>query len=144
MADFFKDRVERYPYDIGTLVLRLCVGAMMIPHGFEKLERFFSPAEITFPDPFVMSPFLSLTFATFAEFVCAIFVVIGYRTRFAAIVIAFTMAVAVITIHIAESSDKYELPMLYLVTFSCIFFLGGGQYSIDYRMNQKRKREYYF
>lgn len=144
MVNFFKDRVERYPYDIGSLVLRLCAGAMMVPHGFTKILRFYEPAEIDFPDPFVISPAISLALAAFAEFFCAIAVIVGFKTRVAALMLMITMLVALLSIHIMERTTRHELPLLYLVAFTSVFIFGGGQFSIDYKLSQRKKQDYYY
>ena len=70
---------------IGLLILRVCLGCMMLfGHGWGKLLNFSEYAE-KFPDPIGLGVTVSLILAIFAEFVCSILVVLGLATRLAVI-----------------------------------------------------------
>ena len=103
----------------------------MLTHGYPKLEYLLSGENISFPDPFYLSPPISLALAVFAEFFCVILVMIGFKTRYAALPIILTMLVAILGIHLTDGMEKQELPLLYLSIFTCILIIGGGNYSVD-------------
>lgn len=112
------------------LILRLASAGLMLPHGWRKLMKIIE-GDFGFPDPIGIGESPSLILATFAEFLCPVMIVIGFRTRLAAIPPAFTMAVAAIIHHSGDPWGDKELPFLYLFTFICISLLGPGKYSID-------------
>lgn len=143
MSDLFKNKAQRYQFDIGLLALRITASALMMPHGYSKLMRLFSEAPIQFPDPLMISPALSLFFACVAELFCSILIMVGYMTRGASLFLMITMTVVVLGIHLLEATGKHELPMLYLIVFTTISIMGGGKYSIDYLMEERLKRRYY-
>jgi putative oxidoreductase len=87
---------------------------------------------------FGMSPAIGLGLAVFAEFFACIFIIIGFKTRLAAIPMVITMAVAAFYIHGSDAwfmqatdGSSKEPAMLYLIGFASIFMLGSGKYSLD-------------
>ncbi len=66
--------------DLRLLILRLAAGGMMLGHGLGKLRNVLS-GRWGFPDPLGIRSKPSL--AVFAEFVCALLVVVGFKTRWA-------------------------------------------------------------
>lgn len=113
------------------LVLRVVGGAFMLTHGVGKFERLFGSAEIQFADPFGIGPAATLALAVFAEFLCAILLIIGLGTRFAAIPLLITMLVAAFIVHSSDGFVKQELPLLYATVYFTIALLGAGKYSVD-------------
>ena len=85
--------------DLALLVLRVWLGlSMLVLHGWDKLTKFESMAG-SFPDYFGIGSQASLALAVFAELVCAALLVVGLFTRFAALSLAITMAVAFFLAH---------------------------------------------
>lgn len=125
--------------DILTLLLRIAFGGLMLFHGYPKLVRLFSNpmSEITFADPLGVSPAVSLILAMLAEVVCAILVLVGFRTRLATIPLIFTMAIAVLIVHAGDPLRNRELGLLYLTGYIAIAILGGGKYSVDNMLGNK-------
>lgn len=119
--------------DITTLVMRIAFGGLMLTHGYPKLVKLFSQSfgDISFPDPLGLGPGLSLVLTVFSEFVLAIFVLIGFRTRLASIPLIFTMLVAAFLVHAGDSLRDREMALLYLAGYTALAFMGGGQYSLD-------------
>ena len=118
------------------LVLRASFGLMMLSHGWPKLVSFGSKAA-SFSDPLHIGSSLSLGLVVFAEFICAILVVIGLGTRWAAFPIMVTMAVAAFVIHGKDPFSEREMAMLYLFGFTAIMMLGAGSYSMDRAISGK-------
>jgi putative oxidoreductase len=124
------DKLKSNP-DIASLIMRLAVGGMMLTHGYPKLMTLLGGGEIQFPNPIGVGATPSLALTVFAEFVCALMILIGFRTKLATIPLAFTMLVAMFAIHGADPFGKKELPAFYLLGCAAIFFLGSGKYSLD-------------
>ena len=64
---------------VGLLAFRGMVSVMMLTHGLPKLERLVAGGEIIFPDPLGVGSFFSLLLVVFAEFVCSLFVILGWQ-----------------------------------------------------------------
>lgn len=117
---------------LGLLVLRVGFGGMLLAgHGWEKLTHFSEIAR-HFPDPLGLgSSAFSLALVTFAEFFCALAVVLGAMTRIAAVPVVITMAVAAFVVHAADPWAKVEFALLYGVPFLALVCTGAGQFSVD-------------
>lgn len=115
---------------IAMLALRLGMGLLMIPHGYNKLVNFSEYAK-TFSDPFHIGSALSLSLLIFAEFFCAIFIVAGLFTRITAFALFIAMSVAVIYAHKGEVFGDGEQAALYLSGYIAILLIGPGKISLD-------------
>jgi putative oxidoreductase len=118
--------------DLGLLVLRLTLGlAMFFNHGWEKLANFSAKASSFYA--VVGNSQTSLGLAVFAEVFCAALLVLGFFTRFAAGILAITMAVAFFKVHgmAMKGPGSGELALLYLVGFLTLMFSGAGRFSAD-------------
>ncbi len=117
--------------DIGLLIMRVSIGAMMaFGHGVGKFSR-FAEDPIPFPDPIGVGVFLSLALAVFAEFFCSILLALGVLTRLVAIPLLVTMLVAVFMIHAEDGWEKQELAVLYALPYLVLIFTGPGRFSLD-------------
>jgi len=86
---------------------------------------------LKFADPIGIGQSPSLFLTVIAEFICPLFIIIGYKTRLATIPIAITMFVAAVIVHGADAFDIKEKALMYLTFFITIMLLGPGKYSID-------------
>ena len=116
---------------IGLAVLRIGGAAMMLTHGVPKLQRLFGEGPIEFADPLGIGASPTFFLAVFAEFLCAVFVLIGFKTRWASLPIIITMLVAAFVQHAADPFGSKEKALLYAIVFIAIFLLGPGAYSVD-------------
>jgi len=124
---------------IGLLVLRLGVGLMMlVAHGWGKLVGFSDLAE-KFPDPLGIGPTTTLVVAIFAEVVCALLIVVGLGTRFAAVPLLVTMLVAAFVVHADDPWSRQEFALLYAIPFLTLVFTGGGRFALDSIIKIKRR-----
>ena len=128
MTNFF--RGNPISIDIALLLIRVASGLLIMTHGWPKLIN-FSQRMNSFGDPFGIGSPASLALAVFAEFFCAILLIIGYFTRFATIPLIITMATVIFLVHWPDPFGKKELPLLFLLSFVAIFFAGPGRYSLD-------------
>ena len=123
-----------------ALILRVGFGLnIVIGHGWGKFNRLISGEEINFPDVMGLPPTLGLSLAVLAEFVACLFIILGYKTKWAAVPVIITMAVAAFVIHSGDpwfgKGGSKEMAVLYLVGFLAIFFTGSGKYSVDGRIS---------
>lgn len=123
--------------DIGLLIARIAIAALMLTHGIPKLMMLISGEPVQFPPVMGMSAGLSLALAVFAEVFCSLFLLFGLGTRLAAIPLAITMLVAVFLIHAADPLSVKEPALQYLLVYSTLLFAGSGKYSLDYLLQPK-------
>ena len=116
--------------DMGLLLLRFVAGGLMLTHGVGKVSDLFS-GPIEFPDPLGIGPVASLALAAFAEFLCAILVIVGFKVRWTAVPIVITMLVAAFIFHASDGMEQRELPLLYAAAFATISMAGAGRWSLD-------------
>lgn len=132
----------RYP-DLAALVLRLGFGFyMLLGHGLGKLMKLMAGGEVKFLSILGLSPRVSLTLAVLAEFFACILIIVGYKTRLAALPMIITMLVAAFMVHGSDPFFMYgaeggskEPALIYLLGFIAIYLLGSGKYSIDDKMD---------
>lgn len=122
-------------HSIVSLILRLGFSSMMITHGYRKFLKLIN-GDFGFADPFGIGAIPSLVLAVFGEFICPILLIIGYKTKLAAIPPAITMLVAFFFIHLSDPFKKQELALMYFVGFVAVYLLGPGKYSLDWRLKK--------
>lgn len=116
--------------NIALLFLRVALGLMMLPHGYNKLINFASKAA-RFADPFHIGHSTSMALAIFAEFFCAVFIILGLFTRLASIPLIVAMSVALFYSHQGDIFGQGEKAALYLAGFVVILLMGPGKVSAD-------------
>ena len=123
----------------GFLALRLCVGVLLIHHGFEKLNdienfanAFVRPLHLPFPI------FLSYI-AAFSEIAGSWALIIGLGARLGALSIVGTMSIAIYHAIMTSGFNIYllELLGLYWGGAICVLLCGPGMFSIDELIKRK-------
>jgi putative oxidoreductase len=117
--------------DFWILILRICIAAFMITHGYPKLEKLIAGGEIKFADPIGIGQTASLVLVVFSEFFCSIFVGIGLFTRSATIPLIFTMGVAAFVTHASDPFGNKEMALMYILIYLTIFIIGPRKFSLD-------------
>lgn len=116
---------------LGKLVLRVSFSLMMIIlHGVPKIQNLLSD-DPQFPSIFGLGILISLLIAIIFETVFPFLIILGYKTRLAAIPVIVTMLVAIFDYHGQDSFAMREKPILFLIAFISIALIGAGKYSID-------------
>ncbi|MCT4613832.1 MAG: DoxX family protein [Marinifilaceae bacterium] len=117
------------------LIIRLSLGVLMLFHGFAKIGNLdgvkYLLSSNSLPEFFAYAVFIG-------EIIAPILIILGFRTKIAAIVFAFNCVVAML---LAHSNDflqlnqhgawKLELLGLYLFASIALIFSGGGRYSLS-------------
>jgi putative oxidoreductase len=123
-------RYSSAAFNFAMLVLRIGMGGLMIPHGYDKLMN-FGKYEKDFINFLGMGNSVSLALVVFAEFFCGLFIIIGLFTRLAVIPPIISMSVALFLAHKGQIFGEGEHATLYIVGFLAILFAGPGKISID-------------
>lgn len=128
--------------DFGLLIIRVVSGLVLLyGHGYSKMIKLFSGQEIKFGDPIGLGTELSFYLVVFAEGICAILLILGLFTRYAAIILTFNFCI-IFLVHAVFNKDGFkhlELIYLYTSAFFALIFAGPGKYSLDYALFNKRK-----
>ncbi len=116
--------------DLALLILRVGASALMLTHGIPKINMLFA-SPIKFGDPIGVGETLSLILALIGEVVAPLLIIIGFKTKIAAIPTIITMAVAAFIVHANDDIGTKEKALMYLICYVVIFLAGPGKYSVD-------------
>ncbi|MGD1031071.1 MAG: DoxX family protein [Opitutaceae bacterium] len=121
--------------DFGLLVLRCWVGlTLLLNHGWGKVMNFSQTQQMfSGMDPLGIGATPSAVLVIFAEVIAAAALVVGFATRFAALVITIELAVAFIGVHhhvLAMGPRSGELAFMYLAGVVTILLAGGGRFVV--------------
>ena len=122
--------------DLGLLFLRVTFGLLMLGHGWGKLMDLIG-GRTDFADPLGIGPVPSLILATFAEFLCSLAVIAGFKVRWTAIPVVITMAVAFLIVHADDPFARKEKALLFACGFLTLVFTGGGRYALDAMLKRR-------
>lgn len=126
--------------NLGLLVLRAGVGLnMALLHGVERV-RHYSDRVSSFPDPLHLGHRYSLLLTVAAEFVGGILVTLGLAGRLAALLLAFTLGLGLVTGDAGATWRQRELTTLYLAGCLAIAMLGCGRWALDPLLGKRLKK----
>jgi putative oxidoreductase len=122
--------------DLAKLVLRITCAGLLILHGSNSLLHGIDHVKAMVTS--VGLPEFIAYGNLIGEVVAPIFMIIGYKTRIAALVVAFNMFASIVIAHrdIAFARNDYggwmiELNVFYMMTALCVFMLGAGRFSVS-------------
>lgn len=125
---------------VALLLGRLAVGLLFVStgwgkvHNLDKLVGFFEKLGI--PAPGFQAPLVAWT-----ELLCGSALVLGLFTRLAAVPLATTMVVAILTAKLADIHGIFDLvgadEFTYLVVLIMLVILGPGRASIDHHIAKR-------
>ena len=120
--------------DTGRLILRFCVGGLMLFHGLAKIMH---PGSLDFIGGMLGANGLPAMLAYgvyIGEVLAPLMVIVGYQARIGGLLIVINMVLA---IFLAHSGDFFsltehggwavELQMFYLLSALAVVFLGSGK-----------------
>ena len=118
---------------LGLLILRISFGLMMLLHGIAKITHGIEG---------IKGMFGGASFIAYGVYVgevlAPLLLIVGFRTKIAALLLAITMLVAILMSHAADiftvgehGSWGVELAGLYLFGALALFFTGGGNYALS-------------
>lgn len=129
-----------------TLPLRLIAGIIFAAHGGQKLFAWFGGYGLEGTGQWMASigltpGYLMALMAGSAEFFGGLLLLFGLLTRPTALVLAFTMIVAIFSTHINNglfmSNNGYEFGLSLLAISVALMLQGGGKFSIDNMISSK-------
>lgn len=129
-----------------ALILRVPVGLILMAHGAQKLFGWFGGNGLAGTAGWLssmgMEPGLLMAIlAGGAEFFGGLALVLGLLTRPAALVAAFTMLVAIFSVHINNglfvADGGYEYALVLMVASIALVIQGGGYLSMDNALSEK-------
>ena len=130
----------------GALALRLPAGIIFAAHGAQKLFGWFGGYGLEGTGQWLASiglapGYLMALLAGGAEFFGGLALVIGLLVRPAAVVLAFTMLVAIFAVHIGNglfmSNNGYEFGLALLAISVSLAVSGAGRGSLDRLLSGK-------
>jgi putative oxidoreductase len=128
----------------GLALLRACTGGtLFLRHGLEKQPAHWAQFMAHFPNPVGIGAHPSFLIAFFSDFVCAILLMIGMGTRWAALYCLGNIFVAWAFVHHfvflgkIPGSDHGELMVLYLGALLTLLIAGPGAASVDGILGRK-------
>ena len=122
--------MKKISFNLGLLILRVGFSIGLMTHGYGKFLRLIN-GNFKFSDPLGIGTSLSLTLASFGEFIAPVFIIIGWKTRLFSIFPTLTMLVAYTIVHDGDPFSRKEKSLMYLIAFIVIYFTGPGKYSVD-------------
>ena len=123
-----------------ALALRLPVGIIFMAHGAQKLFGWFGGYGLEGTGQFMESiglhpGYQMAMLAGGAEFLGGLALILGFLVRPAATVLAFTMIMAIATVHISNglfmADNGYEFALALLAATVSLLLSGGGRLSLD-------------
>ena len=137
MRNFNSSKVNDTVLNGLILVIRLFVGISMLTHGLPKLDKLIANDKIEFMNFLGLGSAISLVLVVFAEFLCSVFITLGFLTRFATIPLMVTMLIAFFVVHGSDPYATKELSLVYFFFYLTIFVLGSGKFSLDWLFSKK-------
>ncbi|GAA5135187.1 DoxX family protein [Thalassotalea piscium] len=137
--------VTKTEQSLSALPLRIVAGILFTAHGAQKLFAWFGGYGLDgtgqWMESIGLTPgyFMALM-AGSAEFFGGLLLIIGLLTRPASLVLAITMVVAIVTVHLDNglfmSNNGYEFGLALLAMTVALLFQGGGKLSVDNKVYQ--------
>ena len=129
-----------------TLALRIPIGIIFMAHGSQKLFSWFGGYGLEgtgqFFESIGLAPGVAMAFlAGSAEFFGGLFILLGLLTRPAALVLAFTMVIAIVSVHLPNglfmADGGYEFGLALLAACVSLMLSGSGRIAIDSYLKMK-------
>ena len=131
---------------LDTLAVRLGAGIVFSAHGSQKLFGWFDGYGLDgtagWMDSIGLGPgMLMAVLAGSAEFFGGLLLIAGLLVRPAAVVLAFTMLVAIVSVHLNNglfmANNGYEYGLVLLVLSIGLIIRGAGSLSVDLIVQKK-------
>ena len=140
MSNTIVNRVLATESGAAALALRIPIGIIFVAHGAQKLFGWFGGYGLDGTGQFFGSigldpGYLLALLAGAAEFFGGLALVFGVLVRPAAAALAFTMVVAIVSVHLGKGffmdTGGYEYALALLAASLSLLFSGAGRLSVD-------------
>ncbi len=132
------------PNGYGSLIARLALGLVMLPHGLQKAAGLFGGPGFEGAMGFLTGmgiPTVIAALVILGESVGAVALILGFCTRFCAASLAVIMLGAIVLVHGANgffAPTGYEYHLLAIGLGLVLTIQGGGAWSLDLLFNRKK------
>ncbi|MEL0612043.1 DoxX family protein [Marinomonas arenicola] len=136
----FIQKITQTHSGIASTVLRVPVGLVLMAHGSQKLFGMFGGYGLEGTGQWMASiglnpGYLMALLSGSSEFFGGLALLLGLLIRPASAVVAFTMLVAIFSVHISNglfmANNGYEYALTLLVVAVSLMISGAGSYSVD-------------
>ena len=147
MSNSFVHRMLATDNGTAALALRIPVGIIFVAHGAQKLFGAFGGYGLEgtgqFFDSVGLHPgYVMAMLAGAAEFFGGLALILGVLVRPAATALAFSMAVAIVVVHLGKGffveKGGLEYALALFAAALSLLFSGGGRYSVDRAITRER------
>ena len=141
-------RVLTTEASLAPLAPRIPVGIIFAAHGAQKLFGAFGGYGLEgtgqFFESIGLTPgYLMALLAGGAEFLGGLALILGLLVRPSALVLAFTMLIAIVTVHLDKglfmANNGYEFGLALLAISVALVFSGAGSFSVDRTLSRSSK-----
>ncbi|SBS27563.1 Putative oxidoreductase MhqP [Marinomonas spartinae] len=146
MSSTLLSKITTTTAGLSSTILRIPVGLILMGHGSQKLFGMFGGYGLAGTGQYMSSlglhpGELMAALAGSAEFFGGLALLIGLLVRPATVFIAFTMLVAIFTVHISHGlfiqNGGYEYALTLIVICVSLFISGAGPLSVDKALSNK-------
>ena len=119
---------------LGALIMRLVLGAIMVRHGYDKIVPSGALYNFSHMVTRLHLPVWLGYVSAFTEFFGGMLLILGLLTRFAALMTAIDMAVAIAKIHLhggLMGPNSFALPLALFAIALMLVFTGCGWLGLD-------------
>ena len=119
--------------DLGILFLRLFVGLRLFYGVIDNVlswNRMMEFSEFLHGQGFPW-PMVSAVVSVYAQFICSILILIGYKIRFASFIMIANFLVALWMVHRNDTVEGMTPPLAMLFGSLTLLFVGAGKFSFD-------------
>lgn len=131
--------------DLGLLVIRVALGLVFVAHGLQKMFAFGHAGVAGMLGQLgIPAPEVSAVLIIAAELGGGLALLNGAFTRVAAAVLAFSMLVAIGTVHLSHgffAPAGVEYPLTLLLASLSLVITGGGAFSLDAVLTRTKTEE---
>ena len=135
MKKILSTKYSASAFNIAMLLLRVGMGGLMLPHGYDKLVH-FGTYKKDFMNFLGIGSSLSLALVVFSEFFCSLFLIVGLFSRLIVIPLIFGLCIALFKAHNGEIFGDGEHAALFITGFLVILLVGPGKISADGMMGK--------
>jgi putative oxidoreductase len=119
--------------NLGLLIIRLFIGLRIIYGVFDNIiswDRMMEFSGFLKASGFPVPTFCAVL-SVYAQFICGILILIGYKTRFAAFILVCNFIVAIVMVHLNDSIEAMTPALAMLFITVGLLFTGAGKWAIE-------------
>jgi putative oxidoreductase len=127
--------MKRLVFDLTALIARIVIGVIFVAHGWQKWQNGLGATAQGFRQAGIPSPEFAAGFATVAETLGGVCLILGFLVRLAALALLLNMIGAFLFVHaghgIFVQNHGWELAGALGAVSLLLLALGGGRWGID-------------